>query len=347
MKSATFSYPTTRYSGSKRRLLDFLREHVKEIRFKSVLDVFGGTASVSLMLKRENKRVHYNDLLRFNTLIGQALVENRRTTVSTSEIDAVVGISKDSPDLISRHFQGAYYLDHENQWLDSVVYKITKVTDPYKNALLMAALFQACLAKRPFNLFHRVNLYIRTREVSRSFGNKTTWERPFEELFRRYIAEYNAAVMDNGKANRVVGGYDAFECPNGVDLVYLDPPYYAEHRTQGTNYLEFYHFLERLAHYEDWMSKPNSAGDGIPPDYHSPSIDSWAKRINIYRSFMQIIERFQDNIIVLSYRDHGVPDQETIRLLLRLFKKRVTMYSMPTKYVLSNVPSRELLFIAR
>lgn len=347
MNADQFRYPTTRYSGSKRRVLEFIQEHISGIRFESVLDVFGGTASVSLMLKRHGKRVHYNDLLHFNTFIGRALIENKDTVVSQSEVDSVVRHSGDHASVISRNFKGMYYLDEENEWLDNVIHNISLVSDPYKHAILMAALFQACLAKRPFNLFHRVNLNIRTRDVERSFGNKTTWERSFEELLRRYVAEYNAAVADNGKPNKVVGGHDAFQCPNGVDLVYLDPPYYAGSRSEGTNYLVFYHFLEGLADYENWELKANAPAANPARRYVAPEIESWSKRSSMYDSFKRVIERFQDNIIVLSYRDHGVPDPETIRLLLSVFKKNVQVHSVPNKYVLSKAQNNELLFIAR
>jgi adenine-specific DNA-methyltransferase len=347
MGADQFEYPTTRYSGSKRRVLGFIREHLKPIRFKSVLDVFGGTASVSLMLKREGKCVHYNDLLKFNTLIGRALIQNRCTTVSDDEIDSVVARSRSRSRLISRNFKGMYYLDCENEWLDNAIQNIPNITNPYKRAILTASLFQACLAKRPFNLFHRVNLYMRTNRVKRSFGNKTTWERPFEELIRRYVAEYNAAIFDNGQANRVVGGYDAFECPNGVDLVYLDPPYFAESRSEGTNYLEFYHFLEGISDYHNWERKLNKFGANSVGQYQSPEVANWSKKANMYASFKRLIERFQDNIIVLSYRANGIPDRSAIRDLLKTVKRHVTVHSIPNKYVLSKHETKELLFIAK
>jgi adenine-specific DNA-methyltransferase len=347
MGAHQFEYPTTRYSGSKRRVLGFIFEHLRAIRFKSVLDVFGGTASVSLMLKGEGKCVHYNDLLKFNTLIGRALIENRGTTVSDDEIDSVVACTSSRRRLISRNFKGMYYLDCENEWLDGAIQNISEIRNPYKRAILTSCLFQACLAKRPFNLFHRVNLYIRTNRVKRSFGNKTTWERPFEELLRRYVAEYNAAIFDNGKANRVVGGYDAFECPNGVDLVYLDPPYFGESSTEGTNYLAFYHFLEGIADYRNWERKLTNVGANPARQYQSAEIANWSKKANMYASFKRVIERFQDNIIVLSYRDNGIPDRRTIRDLLKTVKRHVTVHSIPNKYVLSKHETKELLFIAK
>ena len=59
------------------------------------------------------------------------------------------------------------------------------------HGLARHALNQACLMKRPFNLFHRKNLYIRTANVERQFGNKTTWETPFPTLFTRLVKEAN------------------------------------------------------------------------------------------------------------------------------------------------------------
>jgi adenine-specific DNA-methyltransferase len=54
-------FPTTRYQGSKRKLLLWLYKHISPLNFKSVLDVFGGTACVSYLFKIMDKQVTYND----------------------------------------------------------------------------------------------------------------------------------------------------------------------------------------------------------------------------------------------------------------------------------------------
>jgi adenine-specific DNA-methyltransferase len=74
------------------------------------------------------------------------------------------------PNLIQREFKGIFFLEEENAWLDKAVENLSGVKDDYKRSILMASLFQACLAKRPFNLFHRANLNIRTASVERIFG---------------------------------------------------------------------------------------------------------------------------------------------------------------------------------
>lgn len=182
MSDQKFQYPSTRYTGSKRRFLDWIWHHVKDLKFNSALDVFGGTASVSLLFKRNGKKIHYNDLLKFNQVIGKAIIENDSVIVTDDDVERVINASSDIHlDVIQDHYQGIFFLDHENAWLDKIVANIRAVRNPYKRSILLASLFQACLAKRPFNLFHRANLYLRTSKVKRTFGNKTTWEHPFPE----------------------------------------------------------------------------------------------------------------------------------------------------------------------
>lgn len=342
-----FTYPSTRYSGSKRRLLSWIWEHVKELKFDSVLDLFGGTASVSLLFKRYGKRVYYNDLFKFNQLIGKALVENKGTKVTASDLERVLTFHRnDYPDFIQKNFKGIFFLDEENAWLDKVIANISQVKNEYKKSILLASLFQACLAKRPFNLFHRANLYLRTADVPRSFGNKSTWDRPFEELLIRYVGEYNSAVFDNGRDNLVIGGYDACRAPNGVDLVYMDPPYFSV-RNGGTDYLAYYHFLEGIADYENWGKRINGTKSKTRQIASFPEAEAWTRREKVRQSFKTLIERFQDNIIVLSYRSEGIPSPEEIVEMLKSYKKDVKVYSRPYRSALSRAVREELLFIAK
>ncbi|MFN3533605.1 MAG: DNA adenine methylase [Candidatus Brocadia sp.] len=347
MERRVFQYPTTRYSGSKRKFLDWIWSHVRDLKFESVLDVFGGTGSVSLLFKLHGKRVFYNDLLKFNQIIGIALIENSKIKVSGDDLKKVLTFNGDYPDFIKREFKDIFFLDEENAWLDKIVTNISRVKDRYKRSILMAGLFQACLAKRPFNLFHRANLYIRTNSVKRSFGNKTTWERPFPELFVRYVNEYNKAIFSNGRGNKVIGGFDAISAPNNVDLVYMDPPYFSYDSTQGTNYLAFYHFLEGLSDYKTWHHKINHSRYKTKTLPDTKEIHNFTKKTEIYVSFMKLIENFQNNIIVLSYRDEGLPSKDEIIEIIRKYKKKIRVFEKEHRYALSRKIKKELLFIAK
>ena len=41
-----WKFPSTRYQGSKRKLLPWIYENVKDIQFESVVDLFGGSGIV-------------------------------------------------------------------------------------------------------------------------------------------------------------------------------------------------------------------------------------------------------------------------------------------------------------
>lgn len=340
-----FNYPSTRYSGSKRRLLDWIWENISNLEFSNALDVFGGTASVSLLFKKNGKTVYYNDLLKFNQTIGRAIVENGDTKVTDEELDSVLTFNgKSDATFIQDHFSGVYFLNRENVWLDNAIQKISEVPDEYKRAILMASLFQACLAKRPFNLFHRKNLYIRTAKVDRTFGNKTTWETPFPVLVKKYAAQYNNAVFSNGRKNKVVGGYHALDVLRKTDLVYLDPPYFSGKSTQGTNYLTFYHFLEGLADYPNWETRLDPVTKVIKVA-NNGQLDAFTKKSEIAESFEKLIANFSDRIIVLSYQSGGLPSKDELLEMFRKNGKKTKVFEKEHRYALSAKKTTELLFV--
>ncbi|MGB9775855.1 MAG: DNA adenine methylase [Anaerolineae bacterium] len=335
--------PSTRYQGSKAKLMPWIGDHLQRLDFQTALDAFGGSGVVSYWLKRHGKQVTYNDYLRFNHYIGLAIIENSHTLLEEEDVEAILTPKpgRQYRRFIAETFQGIYYTEEENEWLDVVVQNLEDIRDLYKKALGYYALIQACLVKRPFNLFHRSNLYLRLAEVDRSFGNKTTWDRPFEEHFRRFVAEANGLVFDNGQPNRALNR-DALDLDGDYDLVYLDPPYTAA--SGGTvDYLAFYHFLEGMVHYDRWAewidfstkhrrlrSRPNLWND---PD-------------RVRMGFLQMFDRFRHSILVVSYRSDGIPRIEQLVEDMRQFKRRVTVSRLTGyQYVLSPRRVTEVLVV--
>ena len=339
-----YPFPSTRYQGSKRSLVEWIWEHLSPLEFNSVLDVFGGTGVVSHMLKNAGKQVTYNDFLAFNYNIGLALIENHQEILSNDEIEQLLCFSENVkyPAFVQETFDNIFFTSDENAWLDRVIYNIDHlIENPYKQALARFAVFQACIIKRPYNLFHRANLYMRTAKVERSFGNKTSWDTPFETHFRNFIAEANSAVFDNRQSNQALQR-DALETPVGADLVYIDPPY-LNARGIGVDYRDFYHFLEGLVSYGTWNEKI---------DYRSKhrrlqrTHSLWNSPSSITSAFEHLIERHRDSILVISYRDDGIPTKESLLKLLSRYKKNVFEATQSKKYALAHNRSHELLLIA-
>src|SRR5258708_6016918 len=145
-------FPSTRYQGSKRKLVNWIWENVRGLPFDTVLDVFGGTGVVSYLFKNANKTVTYNDNLAFNWNIGLALIQNADIKLSIQDIELILGAHSGVayPDFIQRTFKNIYFTDEENAWLDHVTYNIDHFLDhPIKQAIARFALFQSCIIKRP------------------------------------------------------------------------------------------------------------------------------------------------------------------------------------------------------
>ncbi len=337
--------PSTRFYGSKYKLLGWILSHLERLEFHSVLDVFSGSGCVSHAFKRRGKQVTCNDILRCNFLIGRALIENSHTRLSSKTIDRlfVRHPRRQYDDLIARTFEGVYFLPEENVWLDRVAQNIAAMPNGASRALAYYALFQAAVVKRPYNLFHRCNLYMRTADVPRGFGNKTTWDRPFEDHFRAFAAEANAAVFDNGTRCRALN-QDAVGIEGHFDLVYIDPPY-INGKGVGVDYHGFYHFLEGMAGYRHWS---NRIDHGSKHRRLRPVPSPWTSPRQVHEELRRLFERFADSTLVMSYRSDGVPSRgELIRAMKRV-KPKVHVYTPDRryKYVLStNHHSTELLLI--
>lgn len=337
-------FPSTRYQGSKAKFVDWIWYEISHIPFHTVLDAFGGTGSVAYKLKDNGKSVTYNDILPFNAIIGKAIIENNSVILSESDINFILeehsGI--EYPKFIADNFKDIYYTDEENHWLDIVRYNISTIKDEYKRAIAWFALFQSCIIKRPYNLFHRKNLYVRMTDVKRSFGNKKTWDTPFDTHFRTFVREANNAVFNNGTDCHAINK-DALEIDLQYDLVYIDTPYINE-KGVGVDYADFYHFLNGLVCYDNWINLIdfNSKHHRLKRQY-----SIWTDKDNIISGFNRLIEKFKNSILVFSYRSNGIPSIDSIiRLLEKHNRNSELHYSYDIKYALSDTTSKEVLIIS-
>lgn len=338
-------FPSTRYQGSKQKFVDWIWDCIKDIPFHTVLDAFGGTGCVSYRLKREGKSVVYNDVLPFNAMIGRALVENPDVVLTEAETEGLLvghdGV--DYPRFIEETFHDIYFTDEENRWLDMVSANIRRIEDVYKQAVAYFALFQSCIIKRPYNLFHRKNLYVRMQDVKRSFGNKKTWDTPFDVHFRKFVEEANMAIFDNGELCRAINE-DVFDVDSSFDLVYIDTPYLNDAGV-GVDYADFYHFLNGLMDYEHWAENI---------DFQSKHLrlkrkkSVWSDALQIEAAFGLLFRKFSDSVLVVSYRSNGIPSIERLVYMLESLGRCVSVYkSAHIKYALSNRQSNEVLIVAK
>lgn len=340
--------PVTRYYGSKRKLVEKIWEELesRHLEFQSFLDLFGGTGIMSYSMARQEKEVIYNDIFTFNCKIAEALLTSPRG-VFTNDVAAQLLLpveGREYQHFVEDIFRGIYYTDEENRTIDTVVQNIMQLPQQ-QQASAYYVLFQSCLIKRPFNLFHRRNLHLRENHVESKFGNFVTWEKSFEMLFKQFTDELNRFQFRQ-RPNVAIVNYPALECPNAADLVYIDTPYFNK-KSSTVSYHARYHFLEGLVYYDEIPSLVNY--DKINREIQIHKSAEFENRSNYLHDLNELIGHYHGSTIVMSYTSEGYPSIEELEAQLRRHKQHVeVIYFGKYNFALnrSNQNRQEVLFIA-
>ena len=343
--------PQTRYYGSKRKIVDKIWNiitNVANLEFDSVLDIFGGSASFSYYAKFHHKQVFYNDIFQFNHLIGKKLIEQNSNELT---YENAIKLFEKIPGFnylnhISEYYRDIYFTDKENNQIDIFIQNVLLLENDNLKCSALYIIFQSCLMKRPYNLFHRRNLSMRLNYTTGNFGNKQTWERSFEELFIRFINELDTVCINNGRQNSA-NNFSALNCPLSADLVYIDPPYFKKEGT--TSYHSKYHFLEGLVNYYNIPNIINFTKKNREININLSS--EFADKSKFLKDLNTLINMHKKSHIVISYRNNGIPSISEISELLKTFSDfEVLEYNLGKyNYALnkSNSENEEVLFICR
>lgn len=338
--------PQTRYYGSKRRLIHWIIRELDKYKFNTALDVFGGTSTISLALKHLGKKVTYNDILESNRTIATALLPNQPSKLTPSELAEFMENVNPVEGFIHHQYQGIYYTNVENCWLDGAIQSLASIRDNQKKSEILYCLMQACLQKRPFNLFHRKNLHLReNNKKDTKFGNWATWEKPFSLLMDRALSEIHKTRWCSEHEPIILPCTDASDIQDGYDLVYLDPPYVPE-KKRDISYMDRYHFLEGLCTPDTWGGRIDRSRLNQPIPTPECML-RWTDKKTFKDNLFELIDRHHKSIVCLSYVHDAFPSIDEIsRFFSTRFKDTVVLeHEMP--HALSKKPKKEVLIIGR
>jgi hypothetical protein len=348
IESVTYSLPTTRYRGSKRRYARQIAEELSRSSPSRIIDPFAGSGVVSAIADTLGVPSRFNDLYQWTCSCARALLihsySHRDVFDLIRRVDEAITFADRG--FVTEYFHECYFTDKENLELDGLLSGFEQIRSDRLRDLLFYGVAQASLAKMPMSMFHRASIAQRLADVPRQSGNSTTWSTPFRVLVPKFILE--AALFSwQRRAHHTVTCGGALEAvskvPAGCTL-FLDPPYLNPcGRVPG--YDEAYHFLEgfRVGRgiWEQWLD-----GSGSHPIFRgSPksmfdTVGGWVDGID------SLLAMVDGGSVIATARLHDRPGSTTLRrLLLRRFR-RVHSHLLHTSTIFTRRLNPEYLFCA-
>jgi adenine-specific DNA-methyltransferase len=341
-------FPSTRYQGSKRKILGPLASALENIPFDSALDLYSGSGVVTLLLRHMKKHVDANDFQRYNCNTAHLFLQIedadiRNTPYRNDLADLLNNKPATARECVANNYHGIFFTDKENAEIDRFCQNV-KHLDEQRQRLYIHAVGQALMKKRPYNLFHRANLNMRQKDVPRSFGNAVTWETSIFDHAVKAIAELQLFPFFQsapGGAAFCQNTCDLSPLPTHHDLVYLDPPY-LNSKGSGVDYSDFYGFLDGLCDYDLF-----DQGDASYP--HKPigkKTSDWQHPEKALQQLVDIGKHWSSSILFMSYRSDGCISAEKITEAMSTGGRRTEVHSCGEyKYALSRTSTNEELFL--
>jgi len=266
--------------------------------------------------------LHAFRYMAMSSTFAKAMIENNSERLSDSEIQMLLHSVPATDHFVEKTFQGLYYTDEENQWIDRLRVNIADLKSPYKKAIAMTALIRSCLKKRPRGIFTYVG--------NRYNDGRIDLQKSFEQQFLEAVAIVNKAVFDNGKRCVALQG-DAMDFTHtDVDLVYMDPPYFSP--LSDNEYVRRYHFVEGLA--RSWQ------GVDIQEDTKTKKFKSYptpfSTKSGAIFAFDALFQKFAKSILLISYSSNSQPSKEEIIELMQKYKTHVDVVPIDYKYFFGN-----------
>ncbi|HUS51291.1 MAG TPA: DNA adenine methylase [Candidatus Paceibacterota bacterium] len=345
------------YVGNKRKIIPQIIKTLDKynIEYKSVLDLFSGSAFVSMAMKMLGKVVYSNDLLSSSYIYSLAYIENPGYILSDEEKEALLEpvIVEEEPFLltISDRFKERF-TESEIKFLRNINFNITKVlcsNNDREECIYKSALAFACL-----------QMYI----IEKCFvGGRMSNNQVLAKVEHRLSHQRNCGSEMTGKGIRWIGdiypkdpnkgkhqsyNLDAIslieqctdEFVKNIDLVYIDPPYGG----LSSDYAEMYQFFEEyFSGGKDYRNFIDIKENG----------DKFVNKENYGKNFAEMIKllnRFP--CLVISYNNGGWAKIENILDIIKKHRKSVIVeeFDYDYKYRIQenrDDKAKEYLIIAR
>jgi DNA adenine methylase len=315
-------FPSTRFMGSKRKLLTNIYDVVRDLDFDTAIDAFSGSGIVSYLFKSMNKKVIANDHMYMSSTTAEALIQNNHETLTEKQIEQLLTPARNSSKFVQETYSGLYFNANDCKTIDGIRHNLKRIQNCEQRAIAMTALIRSCIKRRPRGIF--------TYTGDRYNDGRNDLQKSIEEHFIEAVQHINAAVFDNGKSNEARNSDALTLRSRKKSLIYLDPPYYTP--KSDNQYVRRYHFVEGLA--RDW--------DGVEIQEHTQTKKfasyptPFSSRDGAIDAFELMFRRFRDSIILVSYSSNALPTLDEIVSTMSLHQSQITVIPINHRYSFGN-----------
>lgn len=325
------------YIGNKRKLIYKLVKTINKynIKYNSFLDLFSGSAYVSMAMKMLDKRVISNDILLSSYLNAVAFVKNKNIRLTNDEKKYLVNnLNKYNP-LSSSHvfFMSLKKFTHS---------EIGVIGNYYENAKTLFGSFFNSFKKSEENLIKYAlavvalqNYIIERCFIGGRLNNgqilanvdyriKHQRDKRQEMLFETIL--YREPLYHNDKNNHECYNKGSIELLEqnkfNIDLCYIDPPYGGDQ----SDYLKAYSFFEECLREDLYLNiKKNK------------QFNNFTNNKDYEAHFNKLI-KLTDGIpwIIVSYNDTSWGSIDKITEIIKKYRKKVIIESFSYSYKYRN-----------
>jgi len=300
-----------RYIGSKKQLLGFIEDSIKEecgdISDMVFCDLFSGTVSVGSHFKDKCAKVYANDWEYYSYVLQRNYLQNVPKDIDESIIENYNGISKVG--LVTKNLspygkEGRMFFTEENAKLIDGCRQ--KIESDFQSGVINESEYYFLLC----SLIESFDKVANTTGVYGAFLKKFkgTASKKFELKAYKPL-KGKSGVAHQGDSNEYIKEIEG-------DILYLDPPY--NNRQYGANY----HIINYIAEYKDVKFTERTV-DGEKKESKTALYDYNKSEYSIKKKALKALEDLLNNsnfkYIFLSYNDEGIISMDDMKAAMSKF----------------------------
>jgi len=312
------------YAGNKRKLVSKILGSIKKqnIKYETALDLFSGSACVSIVMKYMGKRVITNDILLSSYFYANAFVANDSVVLSKDQKDYLLkNYNKNKIEFVRKEYQERFTPD-EAKFLDNYRANIDDLDNDYEKALAFANM-QIYISKHCY-LGGRLN----SGQILAELGHRIRHNRngglpmSFEDIhWYSFVGDDSLKFVSGSKSfcSDAIDFLGSKEYKDEhIDLAYIDPPYGG----QQSDYGFMFNFFESYAR-QQTIDKWDIAA----------SMKKFAKKKDYEKHFISMIKALSNiSCLVISYNDSSWTSIDDIERIVSEVRNEVYVEAIDYEY---------------